>query len=557
MRVTKPLLFLLLIILTYPFLIKYVYVAHNQYEQIPLILRILDPSYLSNDWIVNVNSHFSPRYFFTLYIGTISRFIPLHLTYFIHYILTIGLVTLATYYLAVKIFRSSLTSILTTMFILFGQKYTLGGNDLVGRDFDPPRFAFGLASSAITLFFYQKYLISSFLLSLATYIHPLIGFEVATVYFLTLAVIFLRIKLQGKSIYFQVKKFISSFLLFSLLSSFSLITYLKSFSSYSQITIDKETVVTILAKIRAPAHYLPSSWAISDFILFGLILLAGFICFRLLCRTMNFMEKWLLIIPVIFILILCLLASNSAEIDLLYPILFAQFFRLTVIIYWLFAILIYGTCFTHMLVPRKKIIFLFLPVLPFFISHPEVITASGFTHSLYIFLAVTFPLWIILLRKKVIGIFVFSIFYVIVALSLLFKNFPFHFEQLYPLPTPETKIASWARENTVPNAIFLTPLDFYTFRLTANRAIVVDWLVMPFEQSAMVEWAQRIADVSSIDSIFEISEEKARAGFKTITYERLTSLRRKYPFNYVITESTINLPLEKIYTTDQFFIYKF
>ena len=65
-HITLAGLFLALIILTFPFLIKYVFVAHNQYEQLPIILRHLDPDYLANDWSTNLNSQFSPRIFFKL-----------------------------------------------------------------------------------------------------------------------------------------------------------------------------------------------------------------------------------------------------------------------------------------------------------------------------------------------------------------------------------------------------------------------------------------------------------------------------------------------------------
>src|SRR3989344_4073808 len=110
-HISKSGLFLVLIILTFPFLIKYVFVAHNQYEQLPIIFRYLDSNYLANDWSINLNSQFSPRIFFTLYIGMWTRFFSLPIIYFIHYIITIACIASATYLFTRILIRSSIAAL--------------------------------------------------------------------------------------------------------------------------------------------------------------------------------------------------------------------------------------------------------------------------------------------------------------------------------------------------------------------------------------------------------------------------------------------------------------
>ncbi|HUS80964.1 MAG TPA: DUF6798 domain-containing protein, partial [Armatimonadota bacterium] len=53
---------------------------------------------------------------------------------------------------------------------------------------------------------------------------------------------------------------------------------------------------------------------------------------------------------------------------------------------------------------------------------------------------------------------------------------------------------AFARAATPPDAIFLTPPDLGGFRLLARRAIVVDFKAFPFSDEAIVQWRQRMAD---------------------------------------------------------------
>jgi hypothetical protein len=184
MKKSTALILLFFIILSYPFLIKYNYVAHNQYEQLPLILRYQNPSYLINDWSLNLNAHFSPRIFFTAYMAILGEIISLPLVYFIHYIISIALITLATFLFSSLFLNSNLISLLTTLVILYGEKITLGGNDLVGRDFDPSRPAFSLAILGFVLLLKNKTSWGALLFALAAYFHPLIGIEAPLIFYL-------------------------------------------------------------------------------------------------------------------------------------------------------------------------------------------------------------------------------------------------------------------------------------------------------------------------------------------------------------------------------------
>jgi hypothetical protein len=60
------------------------------------------------------------------------------------------------------------------------------------------------------------------------------------------------------------------------------------------------------------------------------------------------------------------------------------------------------------------------------------------------------------------------------------------------LQGPDTDIARWARSHTPSNATWLTPPDFESFRLIAERAIVADFTSIPFNDLAIREWNARM-----------------------------------------------------------------
>jgi hypothetical protein len=59
---------------------------------------------------------------------------------------------------------------------------------------------------------------------------------------------------------------------------------------------------------------------------------------------------------------------------------------------------------------------------------------------------------------------------------------------------PAIDVARWARLHTPPHAVFLTPPSMGIFRVMAERAIVVDFKSFSYHDQAMVEWRQRLLE---------------------------------------------------------------
>ena len=60
------------------------------------------------------------------------------------------------------------------------------------------------------------------------------------------------------------------------------------------------------------------------------------------------------------------------------------------------------------------------------------------------------------------------------------------------LQTPEADIARAAKANSPPDALWLVPPRFESFRAIANRAVVADFTSIPFQDMAMREWRERM-----------------------------------------------------------------
>src|SRR3989338_3609607 len=174
---------LLLTALLFQFLIKYSFVITNQYTQIPIVLSFINRGTISNDWYINVSRNFNPRTFFAIYTAFWGKLFGLPATYLLHYLLTSGLILYASYKLSLYMFKNVRGAILTSLTVLFGATYSIGGNLLVTRDFTVTQLALSLSLAAIVALLSGKFIISSILFILSSYLHPLIGPESALISF--------------------------------------------------------------------------------------------------------------------------------------------------------------------------------------------------------------------------------------------------------------------------------------------------------------------------------------------------------------------------------------
>jgi hypothetical protein len=87
------------------------------------------------------------------------------------------------------------------------------------------------------------------------------------------------------------------------------------------------------------------------------------------------------------------------------------------------------------------------------------------------------------------------------------------------------EMCGWIREQTPPDALFMTPRRQQTFKWYAERAEVVNWKNVPQGAGAIVEWWKRIQKLIP----------GRQYGYQSLDLDKLESLMRLYKADYLVT----------------------
>jgi hypothetical protein len=97
----------------------------------------------------------------------------------------------------------------------------------------------------------------------------------------------------------------------------------------------------------------------------------------------------------------------------------------------------------------------------------------------------------------------------------------------------ERDLFEWMRKNTPKDAVFLSPPQIETIRYHGRRAIVVDWKSNPIVPAEVLEWYRRLEDVSGRRNLRGMGDLQ---GYQALDERRLSELRQRYRFDYVIVQ---------------------
>ena len=293
---------------------SYSYGISDHNEQIPNIKRMMDSSYLNNDWFVNQNDGFTVRYYFSSVMAYLTNFADLSIIYFSIYVISLFFIITGIYLISHFLFNNNLTSFLTIFLILFSAHTSLGGNWIVGSILVPTSIATPFALFAIYFFMKKQFYISFLLLGIASLFQILVGMLIATILIFYLFITIRNISL--KTILLSVVCYLS-LAIWNILP----VTLLNLSSNVSGLEVMK-----IIGYVRHPWHYMPFQFSIISYLLFTSIMCL----FILSLKYKPEKEKHkMVMVFVSTVLAMCVIGTVFVEIIPISVILKLQLFKTT------------------------------------------------------------------------------------------------------------------------------------------------------------------------------------------------------------------------------------
>jgi hypothetical protein len=172
----------------------YTYGTGHHMDHEPVVRRVMDPTFLTNDFYTNANDGFGPRYYFSRLVAGIAAVLPLPIVYFVLTLLSNCFVALVTALAARDLFRSSkMAGLLACAVVMSIETFSLGSGALMyASQLNPGRLAMPLVLLSIWAGFRQAPILCAASAGFASLLHPTFGLEAGGVALVTLLLVRLR-----------------------------------------------------------------------------------------------------------------------------------------------------------------------------------------------------------------------------------------------------------------------------------------------------------------------------------------------------------------------------
>jgi Domain of unknown function (DUF6798) len=592
----------------------YVFGTGNQNAQLPIIMRFLDPSLCQSDWFLHWYFDYPNfAWFYGLVFAGLSKaFGALDVAYLIVYVA--GLVTrgVVVYCLATSIWKNRGVGLIAVLMMLYSSSLgELGVSPLVTRELEPAFLAHSLVLLSAYWLYRQYYVRSAALLFLTGLFHPLIGPESTAL--LALAT-FLSLGSSAR------REVLTRLLLVFLAGALPIaIGFL---STGGQLVENQAEVIRIMAWERAPWHYVPFTWGRDVWLNFALFVIPVIVA-RLRVPASKFLDwialgvvgcfvfgtlsfawepllvlvklqpfrmsvllqwvgalylarycwKWvsderrvIRVAGVVLLMVLCLLRQLPDE----FSIYLAAAVMLSEVVWYLRGRL--ASSGTLDWLPAVPIFALVVPI------GVTLVGASLYQHWGFFF-GVT-SLMVALLGAAAMQFSRYSGVAIVsagVATIIALTVVCFAWFELRALAwlSPAVRrlethlsyagalgdIELYIRENTPRDAVFVTPPYDATFRLKAQRAIVVDVKSFVSADQAVLEWYQRISDLAGVREISLADSSSAmfaelKEAYRALDRGQLMGIAEKYGAQYILTERGKSLDLPMVYENESYVLYR-
>ena len=555
------------------------YGAGNHIEQLPIILRQLDHTFLSNDFFTNAAANFIARLYYAKLVAILAG--SEHNLPLLFLILTIGsntAIAIITYALGRDLFNDSpLAGIYAAALVMSVSTFNLGWNSMIYADIlIPATIACPFLLAAVWLLLRGKTVMALFLCGLASLIHPLFALEIGGVIFIT----DFTFHLIRRPRLVRDHLVASSTNLF-VFTPFALVSLLPQLS---QARIASNQFIYIVAYFRNPPRYVPSTFGLAEYISAAAFLSVVIVFYLRWRKAQEGSHSPMLAIIACLILLLCLGGYVFVEIFPVRIWVIAETFRLLYLIQWIGLILIAGTISGKNLESPTKLLYLAsvlhplsmgIAVLSQSLRERLEFKRKGFGKILHPYMILPIMIALVLWESVPRTWISISLLVFFVSLILAFSTFSqklfcssllvgamvvlLFVSSIGRLPSigqssaigrlavnlslgiqselgaEGDEVAAFVRQSTPEDSIFLTPPNWGQFRILARRAIVVDYEAFPFADLAIAEWYERLITCygnptnRGLAMVNELEEN-----YRHIDDNTLLALQKKYKIAYAV-----------------------
>ena len=571
----------------------------NQEEQIPIILRQLDPAYLANDFFVSSSTEFGPRLYYAKAVAWLAGLTSLPFAYALLRTLSDLALAAVTWWGAVRLVGADrLGAMIAAVLALTVPAFHLGdATELRYVMFQPATAAIPGMLLAIGLGVLGRPLPAAIAASAASLVHPLYGVYGGV---LGLSTAFVA-RLPGWPERAHRRRAIVESLLAGLVFAGGLLAFWWWPSTTLEGALTTEELFAILGRFRSPHHYFPSEFRLADYAATALFACAGGLAFERWARGTARHRATVILVPLAGVLAGCLAGTVFTEVWPVGAILTLQPFRLLAVLKWIGFLLIgwrLAVCWRQpaLAVARPLVIvcllspgglfpFVATAVLaalrfrPWFLDRLNPILLTGGLAALVA------ALWLragsadeqvrLLAALGLTAAFaqprrpvrLAGAALAALLVAAIVSNRPtdaaYEPSPVRPIVTmddlrgPAAAAARAASETTPPGATFVAPPTFGILRFVGSRALVVDFEAIPFQPAHMREWRERIRRVyGDVEGTGHAARAALDASYRRVTDAHLGTLAREYGATHAVLYRETATALPSVYENERYRIVR-
>lgn len=512
-------------------------------DSFPLVERLLNPSFLVNDFYTNTFDAFSPRLILASCIAWVSETLDVHYTYIVAYgnILRIWLYAIALYlffkqfsnhHVALIAFTLSSLSFLSVPFLPAWWPITF--------DFTASNVALTFAMFSWVMILKQKVAIALTLLTVAVIFHPLVGVHAV------LIALILFFAYHGWYVFLGLFRQPTVYIAGLLFTTAFLVLYF----SFDKVLAD-DRFIEINGLYRHAHHFIFSHMDSEKW--YSTILMIGISLG--LCFSIKLPPRLKLVFISLTIYACILTLVGYIFIEIIPTRFMVSFIPLRAFPILVPLIVLLWSIFAWQTYQKKNylaFLILILPFLPYkqvgltwfiFPDKHELILPILLTVFALIFTIITnnWPKIIVFFNQTIDRLMLMinkepkpALFIMPIALSALALAL-IRFDLAIPKLEQDAEIYSWLKENTNDTDILLSELNAANnqkIRLLSNRAVVVS-KDFPFNEKYYEQWYERYSNIY-------IERDSARGHVDTLTSDTLNGLMDRYNSSILIR----TVPLE-------------